>query len=167
MPDLSVSVQNDHSLRAQLLELWPSLAEDSETLIDTLDGVSSFEEEAIAVLRAAIEREAQGKALGELIEGMTGRKRRLEEGARTMRLMVLHAMSETGRKKLSAPDFTASVGIGKPKVLVTDETAVPFDLCKVSTIPNKTEIAKALADGREVPGVTLSNPEPFLTVRKS
>ena len=99
-------------------------------------------------------------------ETMTARKRRFTEGARNLRLASLHAMEAVGLKKLAAPDMTVSVGTTRPKVLITDETAIPDDLCKLTRTPIKTDIAKAMAEGREVPGVTLGNPETHLTVHR-
>jgi hypothetical protein len=140
--------------------------ETEETLADSIEGESDLPGAIIAVLRAAIEREVTAKALADLIETMVGRKRRFEEGARNLRLAALHTMSETGLKKLSAPDLSVSVSAGKPRLIITDDTAIPDDLCKITRAPSKTEIAKAMAEGREVPGVTLGNPEPFLSIHR-
>jgi hypothetical protein len=140
--------------------------ETDETLADTIEGESDLPAAIISVLRAAIEREVTAKALADLIETMVGRKRRFEEGARNLRLAALHTMCESGLKKLAAPDLSVSVSRGKPRLIITDDAAVPDDLCKISRAPSKTEIAKAMADGREVPGVTLGNPEPFLSIHR-
>jgi hypothetical protein len=140
--------------------------ETEETLADSIEGESDLPGAIIAVLRAAIEREVTAKALADLIETMVGRKRRFEDGARNLRLAALHTMEEVGLRKLAAPDMTVSVGTTKPKVLITDETLIPDDLCKTTRTPSKTDIAKAMMEGREVPGVTLGNPETHLTVHR-
>jgi hypothetical protein len=150
----------------RIREMFP--AETDETaLADTIEGESDLPAAIISVLRAAIEREVTAKALADLIETMTARKRRFEAGATSMRVAALHAMEEVGLKKLSAPDMTVSVGTTKPKVLITDDTAVPEDLCRIVRTPSKPDIAKALAEGREVPGVVLGNPERFLRVTRT
>jgi hypothetical protein len=149
----------------RIREMFP--AEDDETLADTIEGESDLPAAIISVLRAALEREVTAKALADLIETMVGRKRRFEDGARTLRVAALHAMEEVGLKKLAAADMTVSVGTTKPKVLITDEAAVPADLCRIVRTPSKPDIAKAIAEGREVSGVVLGNPERFLRVTRT
>jgi hypothetical protein len=148
----------------RIREMFP--AEDDETLADTIEGESDLPAAIISVLRAAIEREVTAKALADLIDTMVGRKRRFEEGARNLRGAALHTMEEVGLRKLAAPDMTVSVGTTRPKVLIVDDAAVPDDLCKITRAPSRTEIAKALAEGRDVPGVTLGNPETHLTIHR-
>jgi hypothetical protein len=145
-------------------EMFPE--ETDETLADTIEGESDLPAAIISVLRAAIEREVTAKALADLIDTMVGRKRRFEEGARNLRGAALHTMEEVGLRKLAAPDMTVSVGTTRPKVLIVDDAAVPDDLCKITRAPSRTEIAKALAEGRDVPGVTLGNPETHLTIHR-
>lgn len=164
--DLSAALVSRANLRDQLLGLYPELADDETALMDTLAGLDNFEEQVLAVLRHAIEREAHGKALGEMIDTMTGRKRRLEDGAKTMRAAVLHAMQEAGLKKLSAADVTVSIGAGKPRLIITDEAAVPDEFCRITRAPDKSAIAKAFGAGDLPSWATLSNPQPFLTVHR-
>lgn len=167
MADLTAALVTRINLRDQLLAVYPQLAEDETALIDTLDGLDTLNEQIVAVLRHAIEREAHGKALGELVEAMTARKRRLEEGAKSLRLAVLHTMQEAGLKKLAAPDMTVSVGAGKPKVVITDDAEIPDALCRITKTPDKIAIAKALTEGSwPVPGATLGNPQPFLSIHR-
>lgn len=167
MLDLQRAAAARAELKNRLLATFPELDGDEQTLNDTLSGIDDLEETIIAVLRVAIEREAMGEALGALIDKMTARKRRLEDGARSLRAAVLQAMQDAGLPSIKAPDMTVSVGRGKPKIIAVDEALIPDDLCRIRREPNKTEIAKALADGREVPGVTFGNPVPFLTVYRS
>jgi hypothetical protein len=140
--------------------------ESEEDLADTIEGASDLPDAIFRVLRTAIEREANGKALAEIIDTMVSRRRRLDEGARTLRTEALRAMEVAGLKKLAAPDMSISVGVTRPKVLIIDDTAVPDDLCKITRAPSRAEIAKALAEGRDVPGVMLGNPETHLTIHR-
>jgi len=75
-------------------------------------------------------------------------------------------MVELDLKKLEAPDFTASIRPGTPALLVLNEEAVP----KIYWEPReprlkRQELASELKQGAEIEGVTLSNPEPVLSVR--
>lgn len=165
--DLGGALLTRKNLRQQLVEVYPGIEEDETALLDTLEGIDDLPEQIITTLRTAVEREAAATALAEIIKTMTGRKQRLEDGAKTLRVAVLHAMEEAGIPKIPAPDMTVTVGRGKPKVLITDPASVPDDLCRISREPNKTDIAKAIAEKRNVPGVTLGNPQSFLTVRRT
>lgn len=165
--DLTAAVATRNNLRDRLLTDYPTLADDVETLCDTLAGVDDLEEQIFAVLRAAVERDAYGKALSGLIDDMAARKRRLDEGAATLRLVALAAMQDAGLPKLRAPDMSVSIGRGKPKVQIIDEAALPDEFCRIKREANKAEIAKALAAGADVPGATLGNPQPFLSIHRS
>lgn len=164
--DLDAAVREHRNLRARLLDAFPELSEDVSALADTLEGISDLDQQCLAVLRAAIEREAHAKALGELIDGMTARKRRLAEGAQAMRLAVLHAMQEVGLRKIAGADMSASIGAGKPKLLVIDEALIPDEYVKITREARKADIAKVLASGQDVPGVAFGNPAPFLSIHR-
>lgn len=163
---LDAAVVTRRNLRDQLLAEYPSLAEDSEALLDTLSGIDDLEEQCLAVLRHALEREAYGKALAGMMDEMTARKRRLEDGAKTLRLAVLQAMQEAGLPRIKAADMTVTIGRStKPKVLITEADAIPEHYCRIRRDPDKTAIAAALEVGQIVPGAALGNHEPFLSVR--
>ena len=75
-------------------------------------------------------------------------------------------MVQLGLKKLNAPDFTASIREGTPSLMVIDEDAVPSIYWQPSEPRLKRqELAQELKQGAEIAGVTLSNPEPVLSVR--
>ena len=171
MPDLHAALQNDKSLRAQLLGLYPELADDSAALLDTLDGISSLDEQCAAVIRQALEREAMGDAIGEMITDLQARTSRLEDGAKRMRAAVLATLLEAGRTRIgntpAIPDMTVSVSPGRAKAIVTDVMALPRKFYVTERKPVMAEIGKALAAGENVPGATLANPQPHLTVRKT
>jgi len=116
------------------------------------------------ILRAARHTEAQSEALAGIVKDNRERKARLDNKAERLRGVVLQAMSELGLKKLDGPDLTATVGSGKPKVVITDEAALPDDACVFKREPSKTAIAAALAEG-PVSGAEWSNSVPVLTVR--
>jgi stress response protein YsnF len=116
------------------------------------------------ILRAARHTEAQSEALAGIVKDNRERKARLDNKAERLRGVVLQAMSDLGLKKLEGPDLTATVGAGKPKVVITDEAALPDDACVFKREPSKIAIAAALAEG-PVPGAEWANPQPVLTVR--
>ncbi len=162
--DLARLVPAHRAIVEQLQAMFP--AEDLESLGDTIAGCSDLPSALATVLRNAMEREAYGKAVAEMIETLTARKRRLEEGAKSMRLAVMEAMQTAGIPKLNEPDFSASIGRGKPKVVITEPTLIPDELCRIVREPNKIEIGKALSDGADVPGACLGNSPSFLSIHR-
>ena len=163
--NLLALVPAHRAIVSAIREAFPDESDDD--LVDSIAGESDLPDAIVAVLRAALEREAQAKAIkDELVARLTERARRLEDGARTMRAAALQAMQEAGLKKVSAIDMSISVGRGKPRVIITDAEVIPFPLCRIVREPNKTEIGKLLAEGTDVPGAALGNPQPFLTIHR-
>jgi hypothetical protein len=75
-------------------------------------------------------------------------------------------MVELDLKKITAPDFTVSVRPGMPSLLVLDAAAVPSIYWEPREPRlNRQELLNELKGGADIKGVTLSNPEPVLSVR--
>jgi Siphovirus Gp157 len=97
---------------------------------------------------------------------MQARRDRLQDRAAKRRQIAKDVMVELDLKKLSAPDFTASIRPGIPALMVIDEAAVPSIYWEPREPRlNRQELANDLKQGTEIDGVTLSNPEPVLSVR--
>ena len=75
-------------------------------------------------------------------------------------------MVELDLKKLTAPDFTASIRAGTPSLMVIDEAAIPSIFWEPREPKlNRQNLAAELKQGGEVSGAALSNPKPLLSVR--
>lgn len=118
---------------------------ESET--DALELLDRVAEQAIA------DKELAAKA--------SERAKRLGERAERARDIVKRMLEALELKKIERPLFTASIGF-HTKAIVTDPDALPDALIRHA--PDMVAIGKALREG-EVPGATLSNPEPRLTIR--
>ena len=97
---------------------------------------------------------------------MQDRLDRLQDRASKRRQIAKDVMVDLDLKKLTAPDFTASIRAGMPSLLVIDEAAIP----KIYWEPreprlNRQSLASELKAGAEVAGAALSDPEPVLSVR--
>ena len=139
---------------------------DEQTLADTVEGLTDLHEIVTAIIRSALADEALATGLKCRIADMQGRLDRLQDRASKRRQIAKDVMVELDLKKLTAPDFTASIRPGTPALMVIDEAAVP----KIYWEPreprlNRQELASELKQGAEIAGVTLSNPEPVLSVR--
>jgi hypothetical protein len=139
---------------------------DEQTLADTVEGLTDLHEILTAVIRAALADQALASGLECRIGEMQARRDRLQDRATKRRQIAKDAMVELDLKKLSAPDFTASIRPGTPALMVIDEAAVPSIYWEPREPRlNRQGLANDLKQGAEIAGVVLSNPEPVLSVR--
>ena len=107
----------------RLLANWPQI--DSETIADTLEGITDLHEMIAAVIRSALVDEALHAGLRLRLDDMRERLSRLELRASKKRELALEAMTEVGLTKLEQPDFTASARAGSPALVVIAEETIP------------------------------------------
>jgi len=79
----------------------------------------------VILIRAALADEALARGLKCRLSDMQGRLDRLEERAAKRRQIAKDVMVELDLKKLTAPDFSASIRPGMPALVVLNEDAVP------------------------------------------
>jgi Siphovirus Gp157 len=152
------------SIRDRILCEDPHI--DEQTLADTVEGLTDLHEILGAIIRAALADQALASGLNGRIGEMEARRDRLQDRATKRRQIAKDAMVELDLKKLTAPDFTASIRPGTPALMVIDEAAVPSIYWEPREPRlNRQELATDLKQGAEIAGVTLSNPEPVLSVR--
>ena len=139
---------------------------DERTLADTVEGLTDVHEILAAVVRAALADEALANGLRGRVAEMQDRLDRLQECAGKRRQIAKEVMIALDLKKITAPDFTVSIRPGMPSLLVIDEKAVPSIYWQpVAPKLKRQELLSELKQGSEITGVTLSNPEPVLSVR--
>ena len=164
MDPLAFSATTYRAVRERVRAQDPEL--DEQTLADTVEGLTDLHEILAAIVRAALADEALATGLKSRIAEMQERLERLQERATKRRQVVKDTMVELDLKKLTAPDFSVSVRPGMPALLVIDEAAVP----SIYWEPREPRLDRQgllaeLKQGAEITGVTLSNPEPVLSVR--
>jgi Siphovirus Gp157 len=139
---------------------------DEQTLADTVEGLTNVHEILAAIIRAALTDQALATGLEGRIGEMQARRDRLQDSATKRRQIAKDVMVELDLKKLSAPDFTASIRPGTPALMVINEVAVPSIYWEPREPHlDRQELANDLKQGAEIAGVALSNPEPVLSVR--
>jgi len=139
---------------------------DDQTLADTVEGLTDLHEIVTAVIRSALADEALATGLKGRIAEMEDRLARLQDRASKRRQIAKDVMVELDLKKLTAPDFTASIRPGMPALMVIDEAAVPSIYWEPREPRlNRQGLVTELKQGAEITGVALSNPEPVLSVR--
>jgi Siphovirus Gp157 len=139
---------------------------DEQALADTVEGLTDLHEILTSIIRAALADQALATGLEGRIGEMQARRDRLQDRAAKRRQIARDVMVELDLKKLAAPDFTASIRPGTPALMVIDEAAVPSIYWEPREPRlNRQGLANDLKQGAEIAGVTLSNPDPVLSVR--
>ena len=139
---------------------------DERTLADTVEGLTDLHQIVEAIIRSALADEALATGLKGRIAEMEDRLARLQDRASKRRQIAKDVMVELDLKMLQAPDFTASIRPGMPSLMVIDEAAVPSIYWEPRDPRlNRQGLLADLKQGAEITGVSLSNPEPVLSVR--
>jgi hypothetical protein len=164
MDQLNFATIHYRTIRDRLRGEDPQI--DEQTLADTVEGLTDLHEILTAIIRAALTDEALAVGLKGRIAEMEERLARLQDRAIKRRQIAKDVMVELDLKKLVGPDFTASVRPGTPALMVIDEAAVPSIYWEPRDPRlNRQGLVADLKQGAEITGVTLSNPEPVLSVR--
>jgi hypothetical protein len=164
MDQLAISTITYRTLRDRIRAQDPQI--DYQTLADTVEGLTDLHEIVTAIVRSALADEALATGLKSRIADMQGRLDRLQDRASKRRQIAKDVMVELDLKKITAPDFTVSIHPGMPSLQVLDEAAVPSIYWQpVAPRLNRQGLLSELKSGADITGVTLSNPEPILSVR--
>lgn len=153
-----------HRQREALLAEHPDLADDPDTLLDTLDGIADAGDVIARLVRKARLDRATAAALKTLQDDMAMRRARYEARGDRLEAAALSLMQAIGERKIERPDLTISVRAGRPELIVDDD-ALPDAFCAFTRRPDRVAIRNALTGGVEVPGARLGNAAPSLSVR--
>ena len=157
-------VANHQYLRQQLEAQFPNA--DEETLLDTLEGLTNLNEMVAEVIRSRLEDLALITGLRTRLSDMQARLGRLEERAEKKKEIVATVMERAGLKKLMQPDFTLSLRLTSPPLVVVDEAQIPDAFWKPQAPKlDRQGLIGALKNGRDVPGATLGNGGMTISVR--
>lgn len=135
--------------------------------LDTIEG----ETDAMEVADWLIRSEADDAALIDAIKAQEAttalRRKRIEDRAKRKRRAMLDLLDAVGVKKLERPLATISRRAGSLRVDITDEAAIPTQLCttKTTTTPDRAAIRAQIEAGETVPGAALVRGDDSVTVR--
>ncbi len=156
---LAVKLQID-----QLFREYPEILEDEILLADSIEGqtdmfkflstIESYRQEVVALV----------KGTDLILDDLLQRKRRFERRDEALRRLMFNLLQMTQLRTIELPQATLSLKAGIPRVMITDESALPDDLCRFRREPDKPKI-KAALQTRHVPGATLSNAEETISIR--
>jgi hypothetical protein len=163
-PSVFMDLKQHELLRQQLMVEFPTI--DDETLRDTVEGLTNLPELLARILRSHLDDLALLAALRTRILDMQERFARLEIRSDKKRALVASVMERADIKKLTEPDFTASLRQVPPSLVVVDERAIPEPFWRPQ--PPKLDrkgLLAALNAGESVPGASLGNGSTTITVR--
>lgn len=150
---------------ANLFHLYPELRDDEELRLDTIEAETEANELFSSLLAVIIDADMKAVGLATYEKKFKERRQRLEHKVEKLRELVFKIMQFAEIHKIELPEATLSIRDGAQQVVITDESKIPDDLCKIERSPKKTEIKEALKSGKEIPGAELSNGAPSLAVR--
>ncbi len=165
MSDTLGRTLNHHQyLRERLEAAFPDA--DEETLMDTLEGMTSLTDSLAELIRSSLEDQAFASALRSRMADMQERCARFDARARKKRELVCTVMEEADLKKLVEPDFTVSLRPARAPLMIIDEEAIPGDYWKPQPAKlDRMGLISALSNGRDIPGAVLGNPPMTIAVR--
>lgn len=124
-------------------------------LRDTMEGIEGeFQEKGKAIAMVTLNIDGDLEAIQSQIDRLTERKRIITNRKESLKEYLRTNMDAAGITKITHPLFTITCGKGKPIVVIDDEKLIPDDFVnvKVTSAPDKAAIAKAIKEGKEVPG---------------
>lgn len=137
--------------------------------LDTLEGECDAMEIADYLIDVTMADDALVDAIKAQERALKDRRDRIEWRAAQKRKAMLDTLRAIGVKKLERPRATISLRAGSDRVEITDEAAVPSQLCAVKTVtaPDKNAIKALLKAGEEIPGCILTRGADGITLRVS
>ena len=150
--------------REKLREEFPNA--DDETLSDTLEGLSDLSDQLAEVVRSALEDESFHGALKLRLGEMRERAARLAHRAEKKRQLVTETMAKADIRRMVLPDITVTLRLGQPALVVTEEEHIPKTFWKAQ--PPKLDrqgLFTTLKEGHAIPGASLGNGQPTISVR--
>jgi hypothetical protein len=126
-----------------------------EALKDTMEGIEGeFQEKGKALAMVTLNMDGDIDAIKKQIARLTDRKKAMENRQEALKEYLRTNMERCKITKITHPLFTITLGKGRPIVVIDEESKIPDEYINttVTTAPMKAEIAKAIKEGKEVPG---------------
>jgi hypothetical protein len=159
--DLARELEAVAILRASLAD-----CEDDALVVDMIEGETSFLEAVDKLLEIIVEADALETGAKAAASAMNARADRFARRAERSRALLEQALTIADLKKVERPAATLLMAARAPRLIVSDESAIPSRFWEAPPPRlNKRGVAEALKAGEPVPGVSLSNAAPTLTVR--
>lgn len=146
--------------------IHPELLEDDDAWVTSLESETNCNDLLTQIVRLIEDAKALAIGTKERFEELKARKDRFEHRVETLRNLAFKIMQTAEIAKLELPEATLSLRAGTQQLIGdADPAALPDELCKISRDLNRTAIKDALKTGKMVPGFSLSNSQPSLSIR--
>lgn len=139
---------------------------DEQLLHDSLEGETDLFELVDELLEQYAEEDAQYEAIQNRLDALSVRKSSSKSRGDRIREALMACLQAGGLDSLRRPEGTLSLTDKKPSVESVDESLLPEQFFKTEKKVSKSAINEALKRGEIVPGITMSNGGPSLTVRR-
>jgi hypothetical protein len=160
---------NPQIVRQQIENLkvaYPALIEDDESWQMSLESETDLHGFLTDIVRKIEDTKALVIGTKDRFEELKARKDRFEYRIEALRELAFKAMHAAEVAKVELPEATLSLRAGTQQLIgEADANSLPDELCKISRSPDRTAIKDALKTGQTVPGFTLSNSQPSLSIR--
>ena len=132
-----------------------------EDAVDTLSGLEmAVKEKGKNISAWVLNMRSDIQQLKIAEQQMAKRRMALENKEKRLQEYLLHNMEENSINKIECPQFTVSLAVNPPKVVVADSVLVDklpekFVTTKIAHTPNKKALKAYLTEGGEVAGIEL------------
>lgn len=173
--DETRALQREIEAARAIREQIAALAQGDEDFArDVIEGETNIRELISSLVANEAEDDALVGAIGGLISGLQVRKKRVEARIEYRRAMIANGLNIAGLPKLETAGGTVSIKAVAPKLIVSDESAVPakYWTAGAPTLDKKALLAdlKAQADGGgpigPIDGASLSNGGQTIQIRR-
>ena len=139
---------------------------EDDVLIDTVDGLTNLTDMLAEIIRSRLDDLSLCDALRARLRDMQDRLARISDRADKKQRVVATTMEEVGLTKVVQPDFTLSLRAQPPKLLVTEEGAIPDEFWRPQAPKlERQALLAALKAGETIPGAVLDNGGTTISVR--
>ena len=142
--------------------------DDDDLLHDVVEGETDLLEICDWIARKIGEDDAAIAAITQYQDELGQRADRLAKRIESNRVRLAGTLTALDMTKMELPTATLSMRMGKQKVVVTNQDAIPDDYKakRISFTIDKDTIRSRIDNGESIPGAHLSNAEPSLTIRR-
>lgn len=157
-----------HQLTGQYLELAKNEELDPQAISDTLESISgTIHDKAVSLGDWALDIDLNIEKIDTAIARLEAKKKQIKARRESLNNYLLTNMVATGINKIQCDLFTITLLAGRDSVAIGDESLIPDEFLNVKTTitPDKTAIAKAIKEGREVAGASLQKGAPSIKIK--
>lgn len=152
------------ALKQSLCDLFK---DDSDLLLDTIEGETSLFEAVELVLKSMDEDQIMLDGINERIDELSIRKARYKARIELKRAIMEQALAIAEQKTITLPVATITLSDRKQVCIIADEAAIPSDYWKRGDPKlDKAALKQALDDGKTIPGAHLDNGPQSITIRR-